>query len=342
MNRPFVLGLPTWALLIFFTPFGCGTEESVPVLATDSLRQALGVPHFRNPLESELTSEWTRRDLVFERVRFQGRYGEWIPALVVYSKLARSRPLPVVLCMPGSPNVKEDLLRPIDLLPRWADQGFFVLSIDRPYHGEREGDLNQALRTKGLVRVWGEFIYDLMRAVDYVETRPEADAGRLGMLGLSMGGMEALLLGALDERVDAVVSVAGHLAWRDIFASGAWKTIFRGMELRHRLVRIGAEGSDAHKSFSTAYPTLDIVDAVKVAPLLAPRPLLLVIGTDDPYIPTEAAHSTFRAAQAAYGPVGALDRLELWQVEAAGHSFTKPMQERALAWFSRWLKDPKN
>ena len=110
-----------------------------------ALREALAVPHFRNPLESSIQKQWTKRDLVFERARFQGRYGDWIPALVAYSRLGLARPLPVVLCMPGSPNVKEDLLQPVDLLPRWADRGFFAVSIDRPYHGERAGDLNAAL-----------------------------------------------------------------------------------------------------------------------------------------------------------------------------------------------------
>ena len=315
----------------------CADEEiQRPVLDAETLRQALAVPHFRNPLAATTLEQWSQRDLVFEKVRFQGRYGDWIPALVVYSKLARSKPLPVVLCMPGSPNVKEDLLQPMDLLPRWAEEGLFVISIDRPYHGDRTGDLNQALQEKGIVKVWGEYVYDLMRTVDYIETRPEADAGRIGMLGLSMGGMEALLLAALDERVDAVVSIAGQLDWQEVFNAGSWKTIFGGLELRHRLVRLGADAETAQAAFKQQYPDLDIVDASKVAPLLANKPLFLVIGEDDPYIPIAAARNTFKAAEAAYGAEAA-DRLELWEVAGARHSFTRPMQERALAWFLRWL-----
>lgn len=330
---------PTFLLLlaIFGSLSGCNNDKKRPALDAKTLRQTLAVPHFRNPLESSIQKQWTQRDLVFERVRFQGRYGDWIPALVAYSKLAHSRPLPVVLCMPGSPNVKEDLLQPMDLLPRWADRGFFVVSIDRPYHGEREGGLNQALQTKGIVKVWGEYVYDLMRTLDYIETRPEADAERIGMLGLSMGGMEALLLGALDDRVDAVVSIAGHLAWEEIFAAGAWKTIFRGMGLRHRLVRLGADAREARAAFRREFPDLDIVDAAKVAPLLASKPLLLVVGEEDPYIPTSAARQTYRAAAVPYAAKGAAERLELWVVAGAGHSFTRAMQQRALDWFVHWL-----
>jgi len=320
------------SLLLGLAAGGCGQE---PVPATGDLRAALQIPHFRNPLQPRLDETWKRRNLVFERVRFQGRYGDWIPALVCYSELARARPLPVVICMPGSPNIKEDLLQPVDLIPRWAGEGFFILSIDRPYHGERQGDLGAAIRAKGLLRVWGEFIYDLMRAVDYVETRPEADPERIGMLGLSMGGMEGLLLAALDARVQVVVSVAGQLSWDEIFRGGYWEWIFRGLELRHELVRSGVSGSRALRAFREAYPGMDRVDAPVVVPLIAPRPLLLMVGEEDPFIPPAAARRTFQAGRAAYQAQG--DRLELWVVSGAGHSFPPQMQERALEWFVRWL-----
>lgn len=305
--------------------------------APADLRSILGVPHFRNPLEPQLVESWQRRDLVFERVRFQGRYGDWIPALVCYSELARFRPSPAILCMPGTPNSKEDLLQPVDLLPRWADQGFFVVSIDRPYHGERSGDLGVAIQEKGLLRVWGESIYDLMRALDYIQSRPEADGERIGMLGLSMGGMEALLLSALDDRVKGVVSVAGQLVWEEIFRHDHWKWIFRGLELRHQLVGADISGDQALKAFREAYPGLEQVDASVVAARLAPRPLLLMIGEEDPFIPLKAARKVYQVARSAYESKGRVDHLQLRVVSGVGHSFSTKMQEWALEWFARWL-----
>ena len=61
----------------------------------------------------------------------------------------------LLLCMPGTPNVKEDLLNGLNIMRPWADRGFFVISIDRPYHGQREGNLEQNILEKGMVRVWG-------------------------------------------------------------------------------------------------------------------------------------------------------------------------------------------
>ena len=325
----------SWCVLLGTLVLGCQSQSSSDAVA--SLREALYIPHFRGELQPQVDSTWTRRDLVYERVRFQGRYRDWIPALVCYSELGRNRPLPAVLCMPGSPNRKEDLLRPLDLLSRWAEAGFFVLSIDRPYHGERSGDLNSAVYSKGLAKVWGEYVYDLIQTLDYMESRAEVNADRMGMLGLSMGGMEALLVAAMDDRVRTVVSVAGQLCWTDIFAAGTWKKIFAGLDLRHELVRTGTEGSQALAAFNTNYPELAMVDAASVAPLLAPRPLLLMVGAEDPLIPVAAAKRTYESALSAYEGMGREKRVELWVAENAGHGFPLVMHRKALDWFTRWL-----
>ena len=99
-----------------------------------------------------------------------------------------------------------------------------------------------------------------MRAVDYAASRPEADPARIGMLGLSMGGMEALLLAALDPRIGVVVSVAGQLSWQDIFAGESWKRIFAGMEMTGPLARAGVSGREARRVFMERFPPMAIID----------------------------------------------------------------------------------
>ncbi|MEW6752552.1 MAG: hypothetical protein AB1505_16440, partial [Candidatus Latescibacterota bacterium] len=121
----------------------CTVQEAV---APELLRRTLRVPHYRNPLAPEVSKAWEQGGLAFERVRFQGRRGEWIPGLVAYPQAGRVRPLPAVLCMAGAATGKEVFLQPLGLLARWAGQGFVVLAIDRPYAGERPGDLSAAVR----------------------------------------------------------------------------------------------------------------------------------------------------------------------------------------------------
>ena len=190
-----------------------------------------------------------------------------------------------------------------------------------------------------MVRVWGESLYDLMVSLDYVEGRIEADGNRIGMLGLSMGGMEALWLAALDERIDVVVSVAGHLTWQHVFESGAWKHIFRGYALRNKLVRQGVEGKEARLAFFKEQTNFEAVGALQVVDRLIPRPLLLMVGNSDPFIPLSASERLYERTKALYteGGYSADGRVGLFIGEGEGHSFNNSMQRIAIDWFNEWL-----
>jgi hypothetical protein len=319
---------PGLAALVLLVLGGCGPRQAAE---EGELRRALQIPSYRGELSPQLTKTWKQRDLIFEQSRFRGRDHQWIEALGCYSELARSRPLPALLCMPGSANRKEELLQPLDLLPRWADQGFFVLSIDRA------PDEKSLLEQKGLAGLWGHQVHSLMRTLDYLQTRPEVDGKRIGMLGLSLGGMEALWLGALDERVRVVVSAAGHLAWAEVFARDSWRFIFADLPLGRQLLAQGATGERAWDAFCRLYPQLPELDASRSASLLAPRPLLLMTGALDPYTTPAATRQVYAAAQGAYADSGRPEQLEIWVEPEVGHGFSLPMQERALAWFRRWL-----
>jgi dienelactone hydrolase len=322
-------------LLITACTGGCDLDGPDPPTA-DQVRAALSLPWFRAAsLADRVEESWRRRDAVIERVTFHGRRGQPIPALIGYSDLAASRPLPVILCMPGSPNRKEDLVAPLDLLASWAQDGFFVISIDRPYHGDRPGDPEEAIREKGLPTVLGEYVYDLMRALDYAATRPEADMTRVGMLGLSMGGMESLLLAAVDERVGVVVSVSGQLSWQDVFRTDSWKLIFTGLPLTRKLRAENASGDVVLDAFLAQMPELSVLDAPVIAASLSPRPLLLMTGERDPYITPAAARRTHAAAVESYHQTP--ERLQLWIAGGVGHAFSASMQRRALDWFRLWL-----
>ena len=158
---------------------------------------------------------------------------------------------------------------------------------------------------------------------------------RVGMLGLSMGGMESLLLAAVDERVGCVVSVSGQLSWHDVFETNSWKLIFTGLPLTDRLRTERA--TDVYDAFLRQMPELAILDSPRIAASLAPRPLLIMTGEQDPYITPAATRRTYDASLSSYSQTPA--RLKMWIAPNVGHAFSTPMQLRALAWFKRWLMD---
>ena len=114
---------------------------------------------------------------------------------------------------------KEQLLMGVDAQPAYApvcaEKGLVTLAIDSWCFGERKHDENGSrgemdafkdMLWNGQV-LWGMMMFDEFRAFDYLASRPEVDASRLGVLGMSMGSTKAWWLAALEPRVRACMDV---------------------------------------------------------------------------------------------------------------------------------------
>ena len=126
---------------------------------------------------------------------------------------------PAVLCCHGHGGDRDIVYDPASIYNgfalRLAQRGYATISTDVGQH-----EVYEAGRT-----LMGERLWDLMRCVRFLTTRPEVDASRLGCAGLSLGGEMALWLGAMDPRIAAVVS-AGFLTRMDNMEQGhcmCWK-----------------------------------------------------------------------------------------------------------------------
>jgi dienelactone hydrolase len=153
----------------------------------------------------------------------------------------------------------------------------------------------------------GILAWDDMRTVDFLLTRPEVDGERLGCVGLSMGGMRAALLGALDPRVNAVC-VAG------------WMSTLGEMLEEHVALH----------SWVNFIPGLtQVLDWPDVAALHAPDPLLVVQGSQDPFFPLDGFQKAAERLRTIYAKAGAPGKLDIGLFDS-GHAFTADMQQ--LAW----------
>jgi dienelactone hydrolase len=154
---------------------------------------------------------------------------------------------------------------------------------------------------------------DAMRALDLLVARPEVDPARIGCVGHSLGGQQALFLAALDERIRVGVSSCG-------FASLA--TIFRD-RINH--------------NFAAYLPGLAAeADLGDVLALVAPRPFFVGVGRADRIFPIDGVEATVAAARPAYAAADAASHLAL-MIEPGAHAFSDPMRAAAFDWFDRWL-----
>lgn len=168
------------------------------------------------PLRAETIARQEFPGYTREKVAFDGGRGSRVPGYLALPKAGRG-PFPVVILIDGVGGTKERWFQeegwPRGLLVTRAllDSGFAVLALDARYHGERAAE-NDFRAPQFSARPFDrtmivESIIEHRRALDYLATRPELDTARVGVLGMSMGGVMTFALAGLEPRVK--VAVAG-------------------------------------------------------------------------------------------------------------------------------------
>ena len=227
-----------------------------------------------------------------------------------------------------------------------AKRGYVVISIDRFYFGERRtlfDDINslgmdlsnysvedvrtanrragrgEATLAKSLFwagTTWhGIAHWDDMRTVDYLVTRPEVDASRIGCMGISMGSDRANYLCGLDERIACGVSVG-------------WVSTLRPLIRAH---------VDTH-SFSHFLPGLTrYMDLPDLLGAMTPKPLMVLQCSRDQLYTLESMQEAVEKLERIYEIAGFPENFAS-QFHDMPHRFSIPMQEAAFQWLDRHLK----
>ncbi|MBC8137412.1 MAG: acetylxylan esterase [Fibrella sp.] len=221
------------------------------------------------------------------RVTYKGAENATVPALLTIPGNGRGkgRQYPAVVLIHGLSSRKEDTLL---LAVAFARRGYATLSIDLPVHGERrlkDGRTIADLTLEETRRVGAISVADLRRGVDFLSTRSDIDRSRLGCVGISLGGIFGGVFAGVEKRVKSVA------LWS---AGGDWGTLLS--ESRHPFALKRREKGSLPDS-ETVEKTLRDVDPLTHIASLAPRPLLLLAGTDDYVVPNECTDALFDAAR---------------------------------------------
>jgi dienelactone hydrolase len=183
-----------------------------------------------------------------------------------------------------------------------------------------------------------------MRLIDYLETREDVDARRIGVMGISKGGMETYLAAAVDPRIAAAVPVIGVQSFRWALDHDAWQSRVGTFQaaIDAAAADAGVKAVDAafvRQFYDRVVPGIySEFDAPAMLPLIAPRPLLVINGDSDPRTPLPGVRECADAAERVYRAGNAQERFQLVLQPNTGHAFTGPAEHQALDWFVRWLK----
>lgn len=145
----------------------------------------------------------------------------------------------------------------------------------------------------------GSRVWDVLYAIDVLQSRSEVDPLRIGIMGGSGGGAAALYAAALEPRLRAVVLSNSFCTFKDSI-----------LAIKH-----------CHCNYVPGI--LQDAEMAEIAALIAPRPLLIQTGQDDPIFPLSGVLEAYQQTQIAYAALGAADRIDL-HVSAGGHQIDGP------------------
>ena len=193
-----------------------------------------------------------------------------------------------------------------DIAVQAVERGYAALAPDMRGFGDlaehAAGDDGRACtRLQKTAQVYGrslvgDRVWDVLRVLDFVEGNPDLDADRVAVTGHSGGGAVTLFAAALDDRVSPVAPNAYFCTFRDSILAVD------------------------HCACNYVPGVARLGEMWDLAGLIAPRPLAVATGADDPIFPVEGTRRAFERLREVYAAAGAVDRCRL-HVGDGGHRF---------------------
>lgn len=318
-------------------------QQRAPIRA--KLNELLGDLPPRPPVSAfQVVAKEDKGTHTRETVQFDNGTGEIVKGFLFVPKSAtpQSKAPAILYCHwhGGQYDIgKQELLQtnatPVAAGPALAEAGYVVLGIDAPCFGERNGQGPDGPQQKGSAgemtaakfnlwagrTLWGMILRDDLTALDYLCSRPEVDAQRIGVTGISMGSTRSWWIMALDDRPRAAVCVACMTRYEELIRAGMLK---------------------AHGIYYFVPGMLKHFDTEAVIALAAPRPMLFMTGDQDGGSPIEGVKHLGEIVSQVYALHGddAKQRFENTIYPGVGHVYLPEMWEKTLKWMDRWVKRP--
>ena len=300
------------------------------------------------PLAAQTAVTGSTNGLAYTSYSFATEKGQRVPGILLKAENAIGR-RPVVIALHGTGGSKSNVL---GICRALATNGFIAVAMDARYHGERKTSGGTTNYNAAIARAWREqrehpffydTVWDVLRLVDYLKTRDDVDASRIGLMGYSKGGIETYLAAAVDERIAVAVPCIGVQSFRWGLENDAWqgriKTIQNAADAAAKDAGVAKIDAAFVKSFyDRVVPGIyGEFDGPNMLPLIAPRPLLVITGDTDNHTPLPGVEECAAAAREAYGENNA-ERFKLLIQEKTGHQVRPESERAAIDWFVKWLR----
>lgn len=327
-----------WDYPDFQFPAELGTWKKDRVQVREILQNLLGdIPPRPKQPKIKIVSREKKNGYVLEKFLIDNEIDSWIPGYLAIPTNVKGK-VPVVVGLHGHGSNKDHIFGSDpdthqDVLALLVSNGFAVMAIDSYFNGERrgQGPAGTLEMQKGVDQesslfkinlwfgrsLWGMQLRDEQIALDYLTSRPEIDAEKIGVEGMSMGSTRAWWLAALDERIKAVVGVACFTRYKELIEQ---------RELR------------AHGIYYFVPGMLNHFDTEAVMGLIAPRPFLALTGDSDKGSPLSGMIVLQKKLDTIYSLYDKKENFRSIIYPNTEHVFTNEMKMEMLQWFEKHLK----
>jgi pimeloyl-ACP methyl ester carboxylesterase len=266
-----------------------------------------------------------RRKIAYHTDSAEARVTAWL----FLPKTAAAEKRPAMLCLHQTTPIGKDEpagLGPnvdLDYALELAERGYVTLAPDYPSFGEHEHDFERDSYESGSMKA----VYDNVRAIDLLETLPEVDGERIGCIGHSLGGHNAIFTAVFEPRIKAVVSSCGFTRFARYYNGD-----LTGWTSQRYMPRMASR----YDSDPDRVP----FDFTELVASLAPRAFLAVAPLDDDNFDVQGVREAVTAAKPIYRLHGA-ERNLVAEFPDAAHSFPPDARARAYEFLDRHLRGGK-
>lgn len=287
----------------------------------------------KTPLHAQMTGVVHHEDYTVQKLVYQSRPHFYVTA-DVYVPQHAPKPYPAVVGFAGHSGDGKSFSNYQTVWVSLAKRGFLVLAIDPIGQGERLEHLDPVTH-KSLLAVGGTaehmadglqtlltgtpiaryFLWDGIRAIDYLESRNDVDPTRIGVAGNSGGGTQSAYTATLDSRVAAAVISCYMTAWDALWSDP------------------GPQDSEQVLDHFLA----DHLDFPDFLIRMAPKPVEMEVATRD-FFPIAGAHRTFAEAKEIFHLLGAEEKVAIFEANDT-HGWSQPRRLATYRWLMRWLQN---
>jgi dienelactone hydrolase len=266
-------------------------------------------------------------DLIRRKISYRTDANTRVKAYLFIPPMAKGQRVPAILCLHQTTKIGK--MEPVGLGPKQnlhyalhlAQRGYVTLAPDYPSFGEYQYDFKDPAYISGSMKA----ICDNMRAVDLlVDSMLEVDPDRIGCIGHSLGGHNAIFTAIFDDRIKAVVSNCGFTSFPKYYGGK-----LKGWTSDRYMPRIASVYNNDPKQVPFDFP--ELIGA------LAPRAFLAVAPLHDDNFEVSGVDDCIRAARPIYELFGKGENLRVEHPDC-GHDFPEAARKIAYEFFDRHLK----